>query len=370
MQSKKICFIGRHNFPRHCWRNIVYRLERARPGELEGFRQQTSLRAIRAIANADVVYARNCPEKTDDRGLARLQRMITRVDDGSRLIVNPQDCFLNADSKDRAFSGWSGAGLLCPRHWVLPIDSDPRDVVDQVRELLQAESRILLRTNNETRSLGLYVVDRDTAADRIVEAVHDLKHRVDRLRRTRSDTRAIAVQYADTRDADGLAILARAFVLFDRIIGYFAVVSDKLQFRVSSMGPELFDRFVAANQRLREIIEDPQRSSEITRSVSCLGNNIGAVEFLIRADGRPLFLETNPLWGGVPGPYAFGNDEFTKLMQQTEDFWSTELPNIADNLNVVPFYRDMYESIAARADQGARRTGSQHLITPHRPLAA
>ena len=83
----------------------------------------------------------------------------------------------------------------------------------------------------------------------------------------------------------------------------------------------------------------------MVRSVSTLGHNIGAVDFLLR-DDVPVLLEVNPIWGSVPGPYAFGNASFERRVEETESFWTRALPNIVENLDVVAFYRRLYELIA------------------------
>ena len=171
-------------------------------------------------------------------------------------------------------------------------------------------------------------------------------------RRTRRDTRVVAIEYVDARDAAGFAILGRAFVLLDRVINYHAMVSDKLEFRVADMVPEVFERWVEANRELRRRIEHPDFSSQLVRAVAAVGNNIGAVDFLLR-DGVPILLEVNPIWGAVPRRYSFGNAGFERMVEQTEDFWSKELPNIAYNLDVVRFYREMYGYIAEYLDRGS-----------------
>ena len=94
---------------------------------------------------------------------------------------------------------------------------------------------------------------------------------------------------------------------------------------------------------------DPAISTEIMRAVTSLGNNIGGLDFLMR-EGKPVFLELNPVWGGVKGPYDFGNEDFQRLLEKTEDSWSRELPNVVENLDVVEFYRRMYAYIADYAD--------------------
>lgn len=348
MQVRNICFIGRYHLRLHqFWKTIVpYKMERARRGEVEGFLSQHRLQRTRRLDRADVVFARNCPEWTTDRDLTTLRRWINRVDDGSRLIVNPHHSFHQADSKDRAFHTWAQAGLACPQCWELETDPERPDAcLEQVCALRESEPRILLRTNNEAASHGLYVVDRDTPTDQVREFLRDLSQRVHTLKRTRRDTRAIAVEYIDARDDEGFAVLARVFVVLGRIVGYFASVSNELQFRVATMTSQCFERWVEANRELRRIVEDPECSAEIVRAVTALGNNVGAVEFLVR-DGKPVFLEVNPMWSGVPRRFSFGNEEFEQMVENTEDYWAKEVPNIAENLDVVNFYRRIYDHIA------------------------
>ena len=82
------------------------------------------------------------------------------------------------------------------------------------------------------------------------------------------------------------------------------------------------------------------KSLILVLAVAAVGNNTGAVHFLLR-DGAPILLEVNPIWGAGPRRYSFGNAGFERLVEQTENFWSKELPNIAYNLDVVRFYREM-----------------------------
>ena len=347
VEAKKIFFVGRQSLPWHYWTSPLVRVELGRRGELEGFAQQSRLSLAEDLHDADVVFVRNCPERTSDRALRAIQGMIAEVDDGTRLVINPPKSFHTFDSKERAFATWEAAGVACPRHWMLP--SAARDplgtaALDLIQGLLEKMPRLLLRTNNETGSNGLHVVDGSTPRPQILRLVLWLRARAGVLKSIRNDTRVIVVEYIDARDGDGYATLGRAFVLLNRVIGYFAAVSDELEFRVSKMVPDAFERFVEANKRLRQLVEDPAIASQLVRAVSSLGNNIGALDFLVR-NGKPVFLELNPLWGEVPGPYAFGNQRFQDLLRQTEERWRRELPNVVENLDVAGFYRQMYDHI-------------------------
>ncbi|MCZ6786530.1 MAG: hypothetical protein O7E54_05130, partial [Planctomycetota bacterium] len=257
--------------------------------------------------------------------------------------------FQNADSKDRAFSIWTDAGIPCPRHWVIETDpDDPEDLacVDQVLALRDAESRILLRTNNESAYQGLHVIDGDASPDRIRSVVRDLKAHAARLRPIRRDTKLLGVKYIDTRGPEGYATLSRAFVVLDRVFCYYALVSKRDFFRAGDMVPDVYERWLAANRQLRAMIEAPEVASLFVQAVATLGNNIGAVDFLVR-DGAPVLLEMNPLWGQI----SFGNRELADRITATRASWSEDLPNIAEFLDYVPFYGRMYEYIADYADR-------------------
>lgn len=345
MDTCQIFFVGLSQ-GRRLWRNRPHRLEKHRWGELEGLRAQPRTRRTYRPQKAHVIFARNMPERTSDRQLEELQAFIEPWNKGSRLEVNPLGVFHTVDSKDRAFEAWTRAGLPCPRCW-------PLDSAAQVLSLLETHPRLVLRTNNETQSLGMHIVDRDTSAGELSQIVNSVKTRAAQKRDVRRDTRAIAVEYVDVRDSDGYATLARVFVLFDRIIGYFAVVSDEPVFRVTYQRVETYDRWIEANHALRDLVEDPVRESAIVQAVSSLGTNIGAVDLLLQ-EGSPVFLEVNPLWGSVPGPYAFGDETFKALLRERESHWSAELPNITENLDVVGFYRRMYGLIADQAERFPR----------------
>ncbi len=117
MQARKIFFIGRKHGLRF-WK-VGLKLETKRTGEVPAFRRQRKLRRTLIPGRAEIIFARNRPENTTDEQLAALSSFIDRYDDGTRLIVNPLRSFQNADSKDRAFSIWTDAGIPCPRHWVI-----------------------------------------------------------------------------------------------------------------------------------------------------------------------------------------------------------------------------------------------------------
>ena len=319
---------------------------------MDGLRGEPRLRRTLIPGRSDIIFARNRPERTTDSDLAAITRLIERYDDGRRLVINPQSSFLLADSKDRSYDAWSRAGLQCPRHWVLETDpDDPADLgcVERALALLESHPRILLRTNNEWGGRSTHFVDRETPTDRVREILLQLKKHLTRWRHTRSDTRILAVEYVDTRDAGGYAILTRAYVVLDHVFNYHVVVSDRMNIHMHDMTPECYERWLEANREVRRMFADPAISTEIMRAVTSLGNNIGGLDFLMR-EGKPVFLELNPVWGGVKGPYDFGNEDFQRLLEKTEDSWSRELPNVVENLDVVEFYRRMYAYIADYAD--------------------
>jgi hypothetical protein len=352
VQTHKIFFTGRRK-SLSFWRKKFYRIEQTRAGELEGFRAEPRLKRTLIPGRSDIIFARNWPEGTTDTQLAEIVRRIERYDDGRRLIINPQSSFHLADSKDRSFDAWSRAGLECPAHWVLETDpDDPDDLacVEQALALLETHPRILLRTNNEWESRGLYFVERGTTPDRVREILLQLKERVARWGKARSDMRILAVAYVDTRDSEGYGSVFRAYVLLDHVFGYRAMVSKQLDFHLFDMAPDCFERWVEANRELTNMIEDPAFSSKLVRAVTALGNNIGALDFLVR-DGEPVFLELNPMWAGFHGPYDMGNEGFQRLLEKTEDRWSKELPNVVELLDVVDFYRRMYAYIADHAER-------------------
>jgi len=88
----------------------------------------------------------------------------------------------------------------------------------------------------------------------------------------------------------GFGDVGRACVLLDRVINYYAMVSDRLEFRAANMVPEVFERWVEANRELRRRFDQPDFSSQLVQAVAAVGNNTGAVDFLLR-DGRRLLVE-------------------------------------------------------------------------------
>jgi biotin carboxylase len=320
---------------------------------MDGLRGEPRLKRTLIPGRSDIIFARNWPEGTTDTDLAAITRLIERYDDGRRLVTNPQSSFLLADSKDRSYDAWSRAGLQCPRHWVLETDpEDPADpgCVEQALALLETHPRILLRTNNEWEGRNMHFVDRETPADRVREILLQLKEHVAWWRRKRGDMRILVVEYVDTRDAEGYGILARAYVVLDHVFNYHVVVGDGMNIHMRDMTPECYERWLEANREVRRMLADPAISAEIVRAVTSLGNNIGGLDFLVR-EGKPVFLELNPMWGGTHGGYDFGNEDLRHLLEKTEDRWSKELPNVVENLDVVEFYRRMYTYIADYAER-------------------
>ena len=109
------------------------------------------------INNADILFFRNRGATTTDKVASSL---LKRVDE-KKLIINDVRSFLNYDSKDRAFKIWNENKLQCPDYISFSLDRINADtnIIEKIYKFYDRYNKILLRTNNETGSEGLYVIN-------------------------------------------------------------------------------------------------------------------------------------------------------------------------------------------------------------------
>jgi hypothetical protein len=100
--------------------------------------------------------------------------------------------------------------------------------------------------------------------------------------------------------------------------------------------------FVSANKEFQDIL--PTIKEDLIKAVKVLGCNIGALEFFI-IDGRPCFLELNPIWGGHASRGGFGDKEMMEYLDSNKDKLIAEIPNIYRWLDYKSYYTKMYSII-------------------------
>jgi len=168
MEDIKIYFLGNklgHSIHKIIPSNITNR----RRCEKEAFLNLDGIKRTHFINKADILFFRNRGATTTDKTLYSL---LKRIDD-SKFIINDIRSFLNYDSKDRTFKIWKKNNLKCPDSISFSIDeiNNNSDYLEKIYQFQQKYNKILLRTNNETGSKGLYVVEQKTQIPDIISTL-------------------------------------------------------------------------------------------------------------------------------------------------------------------------------------------------------
>ena len=292
MSHPRIYFIGLHQGFRKKKFRDHYRIERRRRHESEAAVFTGGLRQTFKISEADVIFCRNIPERTSDQDVERMESKIATYRD-SRLVVNDIKSFYAGDLKDESYSLWKGAGLLVPNHIIL---SDPKLARSQVETFQKNFARIILRTNNESGGDGLVIIEPDADEKLITSTLEKLFDRVESAKKNRKHSRVMAVEFVETTTRSGFSEAYRAHVVFDKVLSFYGVGAQKREIHYRDASLEEYGYFVELNLKLHALMDDPLFRKQIIDGVSILGNNLGAIDFLIK-DGQPVFLELNPLWG-------------------------------------------------------------------------
>ena len=340
MKSKNIniYFIGRrqgHSF----YRFFPSKIENLRKDEEIGFKKTNNLSRTHNINSANILFYRNKPEKTTDQLVNSLIQQSKKHDD--KLVINDINSFYNYDSKDRAFKIWQDNNLLCPKFLAFSILelNDINKISKKIAEFLKKYKKIILRSNNETGSRGLYVIDSVNEIDIILIK---LKKRINKLVKYRKDTKIICVEYLETKSTNGYRDLYRVHVLFNKIICFYVSTSKKDILYNSLMSEKEIERFIRKNHEFGLLL--PKVKNAILNSVEVLGNNIGAVEFFL-IKNKPYFIELNPLWGGHAARNGFGNDNMMTYLLKNKNELINKVPNIYKWLDYKGFYKSIYSNI-------------------------
>ena len=345
MSSKiKIYFIGRKQGIGHRkWR--LSHLENRRKDEPQGLIDASrKIEQIRFISRANVIWVRIRPEFTTDVEVNKIKERLKKERE-EKIIINDIDSFYNYDSKNITFQLWKKAGLECPNYISISprkLEKDQSRIVTLIQEFISIHDKIFLRTNNETAAKGIFVLDSNCTQKDILDKLLFLKNRCLSFKSNRMGTNILSVEFIKPENKSGFIDLYRAHILFGKIISYYVVTSKLDVFHNKDMCMDDLERFITLNQEIPNIIE--RFKEQILLGASSLGCNIGAIEFFIR-DGKPIFLEFNPMWGGQASKTGFGSDEVQGLLSKQKSNLVKKIPNIYSFLDYRNYYQNLYEKI-------------------------
>ena len=305
--------------------------------ESEAFLEMQGLERTHFINNADILFFRNRGATTTDKVASSL---LKRVDE-KKLIINDVRSFLNYDSKDRAFKIWNENKLQCPDYISFSLDRINADtnIIEKIYKFYDRYNKILLRTNNETGSEGLYVINEKKEIPKVLEI---LKRRINQLILTRKDTKLMCVEYINAISNDNSHRLYRVHILFDKILSYYVSTSERNEFHNVDMRIKDVNPFISSNENFKSLI--PDIKDDLIKAVFSLGCNIGALEFFL-INKKPYFLELNPIWGGHASRYGFGDEEMMNYIYSNKNILSKKVPNIYQWLDYKSYYAMMYSTI-------------------------
>ena len=339
MKKNKVYFLGR-NQGHSIHKFFPSKIENKRKLEVEAFYSLKTIERTFSMKKADILFFRNKPEDTTDQDFNLLSRRIENVD--NKLIINDINSFYNYDSKDRSFKIWQENGLSCPDFISFSndyINNKRNEMLDRAEQFYKKYKKIIIRTNNETGSKGLHVIEKK---EDLYLAINQLIIRLDKKNIKSKDTKIICVQYLETENKDNYNELYRVHILFDKVLSYYVATSKKKEFHQAEMKIDDVDKFIEANNRFEKIL--PKIKEKLISSITSLGNNIGAIEFFM-INGEPYFIELNPMWGGAAGRTGFGNLEMRNYIQSQENELYDIIPNIYNWLDYESYYKKMYSTI-------------------------
>ena len=344
MKKSKIFFIGRkQGFGKRRLR--LSHLENRRMDETHGLKAaHDSIVQTRFISSADSIWVRVRPEFTTDKEVERIDRRLKPYRN-SKTVINDVAFFHNYDSKDRTFELWHDKGIPCPDFLSLSLseaENNIEDTVDKINKFVAKHGKVFMRTNNETAANGMFLLDEESSAEFIVEKMHGLVQRCKNFIDNRKDTRIVLVQFIKPENKDGNIDLYRVHLLLGNILSYYVVTAKLDIFHNCDMDARDLDRFIDLNRSISKIVE--KHKSIILEAAEVLGCNLGAVEFFVK-DGRPVFLEFNPMWGGQASKVGFGNAQIQDYLYENRKDLIEQIPNIYSFLDYKNYYKILFESI-------------------------
>jgi len=335
--SASIHFIGRRQglYP---FTNSRWFLENSRNKELAGLRKVNNLKIVNSIKKADIIFFRHKPENTTDSDFKRLFNI---EKNSTKKIINPISSFYNYDLKDRSFSLWEKNGLSTPSYIKLNIyNKDVKEEYHKIANFIKKYERILLRTNNETGSKGIFYLDSACSENDIIKSFDSIRNRMIVRLENHGKTNIIAVEYIKSNSTNAYNYLNRVHVIDNHLLGGYVIVNKKNIFHAKHMQLNDYNEFIIKNKELSHFLKDDKIIKKIMKSFQVLGNNLGAIEFFIN-NNEMIFLELNPMWAGNYN--CFGEIQ-GRLLEQ-EKVLSKEIPMIYNWLNKKKYYKKMYEHL-------------------------
>ena len=208
-----------------------------------------------------------------------------------------------------------------------------------INKFFEKHKKILIRTNNETGSNGLHIIKNKEEIPNIISI---LKNRVNNLSSKRKDTKLMCVEYIENKSLNSSNNLYRVHILFNRILSNYVTTSTRDEFHNADMTIDDLETFILENRKFQDIL--PNIQDDLIKAVKLLGCNIGAIEFFL-VDGKPCFLELNPIWGGHASRNGFGNEEVMSYLNKNKENLLNKIPNIFKWLDYRTYYADMYSLI-------------------------
>jgi hypothetical protein len=120
--------------------------------------------------------------------------------------------------------------------------------------------------------------------------------------------------------------ICRAFCVGDTLVNMYCIASSKKICHTTDMGLDDFDRFVQLNREYTPGCL--QQQGAVIKAFESIGTGIGAIDFVMTEDGRPVFLEINPMWGGE---HLFGNKDFHQRLLDKRGRFEPVILYICDN---------------------------------------
>ena len=157
MKSLKIFFLGRRS-GYGLFKFCPWIIENIRKNEKYGLSNAIGISQTSTITNADILFFRNKPEKTNDAIISKLSKRISPYKKNC-LVINDINSFYNYDSKNIAFSLWEKSNISAPKYML--IENCTKNIIEQVYQFIKKHQFVFLRTNNETGSKGMnFVTDK------------------------------------------------------------------------------------------------------------------------------------------------------------------------------------------------------------------
>tara|TARA_B110000438_G_scaffold95958_1_gene95145 strand:+ start:1274 stop:2347 length:1074 start_codon:yes stop_codon:yes gene_type:complete len=344
LKRTKIYFIGKKQgigFRRY----RLSHLENRRKLESEGLRDAyQKIKQVRSINNADVIWVRVRPEHTTDHQRQVIEK---RIKNRRKKIpiINDICIFDNYDCKDISFDLWKKNDIKCPDHLTIVPESVQKyfnETIQDISFFIRKNKKIFLRTNNETASNGMFILDTSSTEKEIEETLSILINRCKSFFLTRRATRIIAVKFISPVQENNYQDLYRVHILFGKILSFYAVTSKRDIFHNVDMDHNDIDRFIQLNEHLCN--EMPNLKDTVIKSAESLGCNLGAVEFFL-LDGQPLFIELNPMWGGHASMHGFGDKRMQTYLISNRNSLEKRIPNIYQFMDRKDYYKNLYEQI-------------------------